>query len=242
MKSLKILFLGSPVSYSQQVKKDLLKTGLNLTQDPVQADLIITACHGQIIPQETLDLLKYGALNIHPSLLPKYRGAAPVPWTLLNQEAITGVTIIKMTNKVDAGPILAQEKIKLNSTDTAEDLLIKLFKLGTKLLIKVLPDYIEHKVTPIKQPTKSPTPYARKLTKNDGFIPWSQFVTALSTNVSTLDHQVRALYPWPGVWTKMPNHKIIKLLPKALLQLEGKQPITLTQFTNGYQHLLNVVK
>jgi methionyl-tRNA formyltransferase len=238
MKSLNILFLGSPVNYSQQVKKDLIKANFNLIEDPTKANLIITACHGQIIPQETLDLPQYGALNIHPSLLPKYRGAAPVPWTLLNQEKTTGVTIIKMTDKVDAGPILAQEKIKINSKDTADDLLHQLFQLGTKLLIKVLPKYIDHIFTPIDQPLKSPTPYARKLTKADGFITWEQFKQASTNNFSSLDHQVRALYPWPGVWTKMADEKVLKLLPNQLLQLEGKQPINLKQFRNGYQHLL----
>jgi len=241
MKSLNLHFLGSPAEYSKQVKKDLIKAGYSTYEDNPRRqtpDLIITACHGQIIPQKTLEAPKYGALNIHPSLLPKYRGAAPVPWTLLNKESETGVTIFKMDSGIDTGPILAQKKTDILPQETSKDLLNRLFKMGTKLLIKILPDYIEHKITPIKQPSKSPTPYARKFTKKDGFIKLPDFIKASKTNFTSVNHQIRAFYPWPGVWTTLPNNKTLKLLPHGFFQLEGKSPITFQQFQNGYQYLL----
>ena len=252
MKSVNIHFLGSPADYSQKVKKDLEKAGYSTCKDSLcrqTPDLIITACHGQIIPQKTLRAPKYGALNIHPSLLPKYRGAAPVPWTLLNKETETGVTIFKMDQGIDTGPILAQEKTSIKPQKTSQDLLNRLFKLGTKLLIDILPGYIEDKISPISQPKKSPTPYARKLTKLDGFVKWPDFIKASASSFTSLDHQIRALYPWPGTWTKLPNDKTLKLLPvrpncKAvggpnnLFQLEGKSPISWQQFQNGYKQFL----
>ncbi len=252
MKPLNIHFLGSKENYSKLVKKDLITAGYQLVADPKESDLIITASYGQIIPPSTLKLPQHGALNIHPSLLPKYRGAAPVPWTLLNQETQTGVTIFKMDSGIDTGPILAQKKTTIKPHETAEDLLNRLFKLGTQILIKLLPDYIEHKISPIPQPVKSPTLYARKLTKQDGFISFKDFIQASKADFSSVNYKIRALYPWPGVWTKMPaspsggsSQKTLKLLPsqqaglpKNLIQLEGKSPITWKQFKNGYQHLL----
>lgn len=235
-----ILFFGSQADYSQQVKKDLQTAGYPVYEENPrkQTDLIITASFGKKLDQQTLNSPKYGTLNIHPSLLPKYRGAAPVPWTLLNQETETGVTIFKMNSGIDTGPIIAQEKTPILLHETSEDLLNRLFSLGTKLLISILPDYIEGKITPIYQPLSSPTPYARKLTKKDGFLKWSEFIKALKTNLIFIDPQIRAFYPWPGTWTKLPNNKILKILPNQKIQLAGKQPITFKQFQNGYQHLL----
>ena len=247
MPSPNLLFLGSKANYSKLVKKDLIKAGYQCINTPDQADLFITACHGQILPQEILKKPKYGALNIHPSLLPKYRGAAPVPWTLLNKDKTTGVTVFQMDSGIDTGPILAQEKTTISPQETAEDLLNRLFKMGTKLLIDILPDYIEDNLSPIPQPASSPTPYARKFTKKDGFITWKDFVKASKTNQDNLqgfnpcklfDHKIRAFYPWPGLWTKMPNGKILKLLPGQKFQLEGKSPISWQQFLNGYANLL----
>jgi methionyl-tRNA formyltransferase len=210
-------------------------------------DLIISADYGLKIPQAVLNLAKINALNIHPSLLPKYRGAAPVPHALLAGEAQTGITIIQMTDKIDAGPIIAQQTIPISPQDNAETLLTKCFKLGSILLIKTLPGYIEHKITPKPQPTKSPTAYSRRFTKQDGFVPWTNLKSALSTNGQQLNNKIRALHPWPGVYTLMPNHKTLKLLSARLerdkllptsVQLAGKQPISWQQFLAGYKHLV----
>ncbi len=213
----------------------------------LSTDLIISADYGQKIPDKILKSAKIGTLNLHPSLLPKYRGATPVPRAILANEAKTGITIIEMTDKIDAGPIIIQKTINIKSDDASETLLKHCFTLGAKLLIKILPDYIEHKITSKPQPIKSPTPYCQRFNKKDGLINWKNFTSALKTNGQNLHNQIRALYPWPGIYTTMPNNKTLKILSAELInhqlvptlvQLEGKNPISWKQFLAGYQHLL----
>ncbi|MBL7159636.1 methionyl-tRNA formyltransferase, partial [Candidatus Microgenomates bacterium] len=103
---------------------------------PLKPDLLISAYYGQKIPQEIIKLAQYGGLNLHPSLLPKYRGASPVKWAIYNGEKETGITILKIAENFDQGEIAAQEKVKIQLTDTAETLLARLFEKGAKLLIK----------------------------------------------------------------------------------------------------------
>ncbi|MBU1085462.1 MAG: methionyl-tRNA formyltransferase [Candidatus Beckwithbacteria bacterium] len=248
MKPLNILFFGSApesdIVFNKLKSHHHIYKGEALTGPRPFIDLIVVASYGHKISKKTLDIPKYGSLNIHPSLLPKYRGAAPVPWTILNKEKQTGVTIFKMDSGWDTGPIIARQKHRLTQTETTPQLLSTLFTIGVNLLIKTLPDYIEDNITPIKQPKKSPTPYAKKLTKQDGFIVWQEFIKQSKTNFTSIDHKIRAFYHWPGVWTKLPacagrpNNKVLKLLPNNKFQLEGKQPITWQQLLNGYQHLL----
>lgn len=240
-----ILFLGNPERYSWQVKEALIKANYKITEDPQKAQLIISVAFGKKIPNKILNSTKFGGLNLHPSLLPKYRGATPIPHALLNQEKQTGISIIKMTNQIDAGPILIQKKVTIKPTDTTPDLLSRCFQLGTKLLLQVLPDYLNNKLTLKPQPKNSPTSCCYTFKKQEGFITWKKFSKSIKTNFSDLDHKIRALYPWPGIWTKLPasqagepNQKILKILPNQLLQLEGKQPITVKQFVSGYQQFL----
>jgi len=218
----KILFFGSSGN-SALVKNALIKAGYKLVDQPDKADLTISADYGQKLPS--------GGLNLHPSLLPQYRGPAPVPQQILNNEKESGITIIKMTDQFDAGPIIAQEKVTILPEDTAPDLLKRCFMAGAKLLIKILPDYLNNKITLFLQ-DESQVTYTRKFTKADGFISWEEF------KAGGPEHKIRALFPWPGVWTTMPNNKILKLLPKNMFQLEGKQPITRQQFLAGYKQFL----
>jgi methionyl-tRNA formyltransferase len=215
----KICFLGNNTAYSNQVKTALEAAGYELADDGP----IISAAYGSKLPP--------GGLNLHPSLLPAYRGATPVPHQLLDGIKISGITIIQMADKVDAGPIVAQEIVPVRPDDTSLDLLNRCFAAGAKLLIKVLPDYLNNKITLKPQPAKSPTPYCRRFTKQDGFVSWDEFKCGID------ERRIRALHPWPGVWTKLPNGKILKLLPKNLYQIEGKQPITQKQFIAGYKNL-----
>lgn len=223
---IKILFFGSSAN-SAIVKKALIAAGYQFTADQKQADLVISADYGQKLPA--------GGLNLHPSLLPKYRGPTPVPQQILNNEKESGITIIKMVEHFDAGPIIAQKKVPIFPQDTSSYLLKRCFTAGAKLLTKILPNYLNNKITQKKQNESQPT-YTCKFSKADGFIPWEEFKTnRLSPE---LDRKIRALFPWPGVWTTMPNGKILKLLPKNLLQLEAKQPITWQQFLAGYKHFI----
>lgn len=218
----KILFFGSSTN-SVIVKKALIKAGYIIANQPDKADLVISADYGQKLPS--------GGLNLHPSLLPQYRGPTPVPQQILNREKESGISIIKMTGEFDAGPVIAQEKVPVLPDDTTPVLLKRCFTSGAKLLIKILPDYLNNKITQ-KIQDESQADYTRKFTKADGFIPWEKF------KAGAPEHKIRALFPWPGVWTTMPNGKTLKLLPKNLVQLEGKNPIPFPQFLAGYQHLL----
>jgi len=222
----KILFLGNNTGYSNQVKTALIKAGYKLSISILDrtAELIVSAAYGRKLPPD--------GLNLHPSLLPAYRGATPVPHQILDGAKQSGITIIKMTGEFDAGPIVAQEAVPVLPDDTDLDLLNRCFTAGSRLLIKILPDYLNNKITLLPQPQKSPTPYCKRFTKQDGFVSWDEF------KVGVDDKKIRALFPWPGVWTTMPNGKILKLLPKNMYQLEGKQPITFCQFKTGYSHLL----
>lgn len=200
-------------------------------------DLIVVADYGAKIPQSLLDSVKFGGLNLHPSLLPKYRGATPVPWQILNQENTSGISIIKMTDQFDCGPIVAQQTVVIKPDDTALLLLQRCFTAGAELLIKILPDFLSGKIKLTPQPIKSPTPYCHRFTKQDGFISWKEF--KLSRQTPELDRKIRGLFPWPGVFTQMPNGKTLKLLPDKTVQLEGKNPISWQQFLAGYKQFLN---
>ena len=236
----------APVTqFCQQNQITLLPAGRRVKL--LLVDLIISADYGHKIPQALLKQAKIGSLNLHPSLLPKYRGATPVPHALLAGDKTTGITLIQMTNKIDSGPILAQQTIPISPQDNAATLLKKCFSKGAKLLVKTLPNYIEHKITPKPQPNKSPTAYTRRFTKQDGYISWKSFKSALSANGENIYNQARALYPWPGVHTTLPNNKTLKIISAKLdrhkllptsVQLPGKNPISWQAFLAGYQHLL----
>jgi len=136
----KILFEVKFTTAKKFDKKFLDKT------KKLKPDVGVLASFGKILPKEILEIPKHGVLNIHPSLLPKYRGPTPVPTAILNGEQETGVTIIKMDEKVDHGPILSQFKMDIRPDDTAESLLERLFTAGAKVLTTILPVYLEGKI------------------------------------------------------------------------------------------------
>jgi methionyl-tRNA formyltransferase len=208
-----------------------------------KADVGILASFGKILPKEVLSIPKHGILNIHPSLLPKYRGPTPVPSTILAADKETGVTIIKMDEKVDHGPIISQFKEKIFPGETADDLLTRLFEAGADVLINLLPSYLEGKITPRSQNHKEAS-FTKMLTREDGKIDWKK-------SPDYIERQIRAYYPWPGTWAeiklKTKNSKLktkrLKILKahvekKGLVldqvQLEGKNPVTWKQFLEGY--------
>ena len=189
------------------------------------SDLFVVASYGKIIPKPILDIPKNGALNVHPSLLPKYRGASPVPATILNCDKITGVTIIKMDEKMDHGPIVATRKISLTWQEKFPDLINKLFQLGAELLVKIIPDFVTGKITLKPQNHKKAT-FCPLLTRESGFFD-------IENQLEVLDRMIRAYYPWPGVWTKW-NNKIVKFYPNKMIQMEGKKILSWKDFLNGY--------
>ncbi|MBN2507849.1 MAG: methionyl-tRNA formyltransferase [Verrucomicrobia bacterium] len=160
-------------------------------------DLIVVAAYGQILPQTLLDLPRHGCLNVHASLLPQYRGAAPIQWALLNGESETGVTIMQMDAGLDTGPILAQRTTPIEPGDDAQTLHNRLAALGATLLLDTIPGYLAGQIRPRPQPAQNAS-YARKITREDGHMDWHK-------PAETLHRQVRALTPWPGSYTRLPG-------------------------------------
>ncbi len=159
-------------------------------------DLIVVAAYGQILPQALLDIPRFGCLNVHTSLLPKYRGAAPIQWAILDGERVTGVTVMKMDAGLDTGPMLAEVTTPIADDDNAQTLHDRLATLGGELLVRTIPDWVAGQLTPRPQPDAGAT-YARKITKEDGRIDWTQPAAAIW-------NRVRGFTPWPGAFTHLP--------------------------------------
>lgn len=190
-------------------------------------DLIVVAAYGKIIPRSVLDIPKYGNLNVHPSLLPKYRGASPIQGAILNGEEKTGVTIMLMDEKMDHGPLLTTKEFSLSNQDTFETLSTKLFQEGASLLIDTIIQVTNKKLTPKPQNHEMAT-LTKLIKKEDGY-----FDINNPPSPEQLNRMIRAYYPWPTAWTKW-NGKIVKFLPNSLIQMEGKKPQTIKDFLNGY--------
>ena len=169
----------------------------------LQPDLIVVAAYGQILPQTVLDLPRHGCLNVHTSLLPKYRGAAPIQWAIAHGEAGTGVTIMRMDAGLDTGDIVSVEQTPVLPTDDSQTLHDRLAQIGAALLTQTIPDFISGKITPQKQPVEGAS-YARKIEKQDGQIDWTK-------PARELWNRIRAFTPWPGAFTFLPAE------PKPLL-------------------------
>lgn len=165
-----------------------------------EPDLIITAAYGKILPKDMLDLPKYGCVNVHGSLLPKYRGAAPVQWSILNEDEKTGVTIMKMDVGMDTGDILTQADIVIGDRIHTPELMAKLADLGADLLIKTLPGYIDGSIKPVPQNNDEAT-MSPPITKDQGKISWDRTASAICA-------QIRALSSWPGASTMWKGGKL----------------------------------
>lgn len=228
-------------------------------------DLIVVAAYAQIIPEAVLNLPKYGCINIHPSLLPKYRGASPVHAAILNGDEATGVTIMLMDKTLDTGPILSQKTIDIDKHATTISLLDKTAELGAKLLTPTIKKYIKGQIKPQAQDASRAT-YVRMFTKQDGLIDWTK-------TAAEIERLVRALGHWPSAWTwiKGKQLKIIAVKPESLdfntykpgktfiynnclavqcganaliitrLKLEGKNEISGEDFVRGYKDLLGAI-
>jgi methionyl-tRNA formyltransferase len=180
--------LGLPVIQPERLRQPEAMEGLRAWHP----DLIVVAAFGQILRQEVLDLPKFGCLNIHASLLPRWRGAAPIQAAILGGDAKTGVTIMKMDADVDTGPMLLQRAIPILPDDTAGSLFGKLSHLGAELLLEILPDYLAGQLQPVPQDDSKAT-YAPMLKKEDGRLDFNRPAEELA-------RRVRAFNPWPGTW------------------------------------------
>jgi methionyl-tRNA formyltransferase len=158
-----------------------------------QPDLIVVTAFGQILRQNVLDLPRFGCINVHASLLPRWRGAAPIQAAILHGDAVTGVTIMKMDAGIDTGPWLARREEGIHSADTTESLSARLAHLGAELLIETLPGYLDGSIQPQKQDDEHAT-YASMIEKEAGHLDFSRPAEELS-------RCVRAYTPWPGTYT-----------------------------------------
>jgi methionyl-tRNA formyltransferase len=269
---------GREVSYSP-VKQTALAHGISVWQPgsfkkpensealaAYHADLYIVAAFGQILPQTVLDQPRYGTLNIHASLLPKYRGADPIAEAILQGEHETGVTIMLLDAGVDTGPILLKRSIPIEDNDTTGTLTMKLASLGAQAIQEALPLWVSGRITPEPQNEQEAT-YTRMLKKEDGEIRWDRPADFIA-------RQIRAYNPWPSAYTYW-NGKLLKILAAHALpsqaaasvppgtvetekdghrvltvmtgngvlavqqlQLEGKKAMSADDFLRGYSHIV----
>lgn len=194
------LRLGLPVLQPERARNEAFIAQLR----ELRPDLLAVLAYGQILPQALLDLPTHGCLNVHTSLLPRWRGAAPIPWAILEGDAETGVTIMRMDAGLDTGGIVSTRATPIAPDDNAQTLHDRLAVLGAELLVQTIPRYVSGELVPRPQPAEGVT-YARKLTKDDGRLDWSQ-------PAPVLHNRLRAFTPWPGTFTLVPGQPRPQLL------------------------------
>lgn len=189
--------------------------------------LFIVASYGKIIPQEILDIPKYGALNVHPSCLPKYRGASPIQNAILNGDQTICLSIIQMDEKMDHGPVIFTKEFALSHNNNFQTLSTKLFSEAAVTLPAIITDFVERKTNPQSQNDSKAT-FTNLIKKEDGYFDINNLPSP-----DALDRLIRAYYPWPTAWTKW-NDKVVKFYPEGLVQIEGKTAMKLEDFLRGY--------
>jgi len=194
--------------------------------EDLKPDLIIVASYGKIIPQKVLDIPGFGIINVHPSLLPKFRGPSPIQNAILEGEEETGSTIILMNEKMDEGDILDQKKISFSPEETYPELLQRISQLSSELLLKTIPLWVRREITPQKQDETKAT-YCQLIERLDGKINWSE-------NAQEIFNRFRAFLPWPGVfayWER--NASLVRIKIHQMKILENYEKIFLEKFQEG---------
>lgn len=180
---------------------------------PLKPDALVVAAYGRILGKDLLGLAPHGAVNVHGSLLPKYRGAAPIQWAVANGEVEAGVTIMQMDEGLDSGAMLLQRAMPIGPADTAEALSPRLAVLGGEALVEALALLSAGRLTPVKQDPSEVT-LAPILTREDGRIDWSRPAAVIAA-------RLRGFTPWPGAWTTL-DGKTVKLLEVELLDAPAR--------------------
>ena len=211
--------LGIPVFQPVKIReaKDVL--------EKTEADVCVVAAFGQIIPASILHMKKYGCINVHASLLPKYRGAAPIQWAVIDGEKESGVTIIQMDEGLDTGDMLAKAIVPLDEKETGGSLFDKLSEAGGRLCVETLAKLEKGEITPEKQ-GESPTAYASMLDKKMGNIDWNK-------SAVVIERLVRGLNPWPSAYTQL-DGKTLKIwacdvLPQSASKGESGEILEVTK-------------
>lgn len=240
-------FAATPVKQYAMTNNIPVQSPENLNGFSMQnIDVAVVAAYGILIPQEVLVQPKFGFINIHYSLLPRYRGASPVQTAIVNGEKVTGTTIMKMDKELDHGEIIQQKEVPIEYSDTSETLLNKLNEASLPLLDMALRTIEETgKFPPLTEQDHSKATFTRRLTKDDGFIEFDHLKNALKGSLSSMEihNLIRGYYPWPGAWTTLPNWKRLKLISSEIkenklvfkeVQLEGKQKTTDLNFLTDF--------
>jgi methionyl-tRNA formyltransferase len=203
----------------------------------LRPNVVVVAAYGQILPRRILDIPDFGCLNIHPSLLPSYRGATPIPAAILAGDEDTGVTIMLMDAGMDTGPVISQFVVGIEPEDTTASLTVRLSQAGARLLEETLPLWLDRCLTPQPQ-DESKAVYTTPIAKADGAIEWRM-------SASEIWRRVRAFNPWPGCYTRwqgkllriheaVPLHKEGSTVPGLVIALEtGKSPIPMVGVETG---------
>jgi methionyl-tRNA formyltransferase len=255
------------------IKQLALNLGLKVFYSPqdiaeIACDFYVVASYGRILSVSTLALPRVASVNVHPSLLPKYRGPSPVPAALLAGDRVTGVCVIQMTPKVDAGPIYSLSEVAIAETDDAVSLLEKLFSIGAELLAQTLPGIFEGDIEPQVQ-DEFKASYSPKMDRESGCIEW------LKEDALTLERKGKAYRPWPGLYTTFQEKRLkvlsgfvsedVFVLESALpgqvvrvgphigvgttkgvfllkeVQWEGKSPCAIEDFVRGHPEFMQAV-
>ena len=229
-----------------------------------QADIGVVAAYGKIIPKHVINHFPLGILNIHPSLLPKYRGASPVQAAITSGETQTGVTVIKMDELMDHGAIVSSFKDEILKADTSETLRDRLFEKSAKFIVDLIPNYLKGKIK-LKEQVHNDATFTKLLTREHGFINpvylkeaiegetskknWKiQYIKDYSQvpDVNSIERFIRAMAPWPGAWTTVTlqnDQRRLKILSSHIedkklvfdkVQMEGKDPVSWEEFKRGY--------
>ncbi len=186
-------------------------------------DLIVVASFGQILPRALCEAPPHKCLNLHPSLLPRYRGASPIAAPILAGDDVTGATLMQVSMKMDAGPIVSQEAVRLGGAETAGELEVRLARKSAELLLRDLPAWLDGQLEPRPQDESAAT-YTAKLTKHDGLLDWRE-------PASTLARRVRAFNPWPTAYTSVEGRQLRVL--RAGVERGSAEPGTVVDLTEG---------
>lgn len=191
-----------------------------------EPEVIVVAAFGQILPPAVLELPPYGCVNLHASLLPRWRGPAPIAAAILAGDEVTGITVMRMDEGVDTGPILAQREEPIRPDDTTGSLTERLARLAAELIVETLPAYLVGRLSPQPQPTEGVT-HCRMLRKEDGRLDWHR-------SAVELERQVRAMDPWPGAFTTWRGQRLKVLRAAPLPKWRGDlRPGTVFPFEGG---------
>lgn len=207
----KALAYGIPVFQPEKVREPACVEELG----KYGADVIVVVAFGQILPREILELTPYGCINVHASLLPKYRGAAPIQWAIIDGEQVTGVTTMQMDEGLDTGDMLLKTEVPVEKDETGGSLHDKLAQTGASLCVKTLEQMEKGQIHPEKQ-GESPTKYAKMLDKKLGCIDWNK-------DAESIERLIRGLNPWPSAYTQW-DGKIMKLWKAETVDRESGLP------------------